>query len=86
MDFGQTFINMVIGLAGALGGWVLKNVHEAVKDLQIADKELTSKVNSIDVLVAGQYVRRSEMEQFREALFHKLDRIESKIDLKADKE
>ncbi len=81
----QTVINVLIACCGALGGWVLKSVRDSVRDLQINDKCLTDKVQAIEVLVAGSYVRRSEIEKLAEALFHKLDRIEEKLDGKADK-
>lgn len=82
----QTLLNLLFAVAGSLAGWVLKNVHEAVKDLQTADTALSEKVHSIDVLVAGQYVRRSDLEKLTDALFRKLDIIENKLDSKVDKE
>lgn len=81
----QTAINIAFGLAGVLGGWVLKFLHGAMRDLQHADMELTDKVQRIEVLVAGQYVKRDDMEKLSNALFHKLDRIEQKLDAKVDK-
>jgi hypothetical protein len=81
----QTLINYLIGAVCTLGGWVLKSVRDSVKDLQGCDKSLTEKVQAIELLVAGQYVRRSDMDKLAEALFHKLDRIEEKLDAKADR-
>jgi hypothetical protein len=81
----QTIINWMMGGFGALIGFMLKAVWQAVKDLQTADKELSDKVSGIEVLVAGDYVRRSEFEKTVERLFKKLDTIESKINDKADK-
>jgi hypothetical protein len=42
-------------------------------------------VQSIEVLVAGSYVKRDDMDKLTAALFAKLDKIELKIDGKADK-
>ena len=53
--------------------------------LQKADEELTEKVNRIEVLVAGEYVKRDEFQGALTRLFQKLDNIENKIDKKADK-
>jgi len=64
----------------------VRTVWQAVKDLQKTDKELADKVNSIEVLVAGQYVRQDDFRRMSEAIFKKLDRIEDKLDGKADKE
>ena len=77
--------NILLGVASALGGWWLKVIWEALKDLQIADTQLATKVGQIEVLVAGQYVKREEMERLANAIFTKLDRIEGKLDSKVDK-
>lgn len=82
----QTVVNWVLAGFGGLIGFLLKAVWQAVKDLQTADKELTKKVSEIEVLVAGAYVKKDEFSASVTALFAKLDRIEDKIDKKADKE
>jgi CHASE3 domain sensor protein len=82
----QTFINWLISGFGALTGFLLSAVWQAVKDLQAADKELATKVAEIEVLVAGAYVKKDEFTSSVNALFAKLDRIEDKLDKKADKE
>jgi len=56
----QELFNIVVGVAGALGGWWLKVMWETLKDLQTADKELMDKVSKIEILVAGAYVKREE--------------------------
>jgi len=81
----QTAFNIVVGLLGFLGGWVLNNLHAAMRDLQRADSLLADKVQAIEVLVAGQYVRRADLDHHMTAIFRKLDRIEEKLDDKADK-
>lgn len=81
----QTIINWLLAGFGALIGFLLNAVWQAVKDLQSADKELASKVAEIEVLVAGAYVRKDEFTHSVNALFAKLDRIEDKLDKKVDK-
>lgn len=81
----QMFFNIAVTLIGFLGGWVLNSLKTSIEALQRADTELTSKVQSIEVLVAGTYVKRDDMDKLGAALFAKLDKIEAKIDLKADK-
>jgi len=81
----QEIYNIVLGLAGTLGGWWLKVMWDSLKELQAADKDLVEKVSRIEVLVAGNYVRREEFDRVVERLFVKLDNIELKIDAKADK-
>jgi hypothetical protein len=84
MDW-QSAFNIAAAIAGALGGWWLKTLHESMKDLRDADHELATKVHGIEVLVAGDYVTRDSLDRSLSALFHKLDRIEEKLDQKADK-
>ena len=81
----QTIINWLLAGFGALIGFLLNAVWQAVKDLQTADKVLAEKVGSIEVLVAGAYVKKDEFTDTVKALFAKLDKIEDKIDRKADK-
>jgi hypothetical protein len=81
----QPIINWLLTGFGALLGFLLNAVWQAVKDLQAADKDMAEKVGQIEVLVAGNYLRRDDFEHTIEALFKKLDKIEDKLDGKADK-
>jgi len=81
----QNLFNIVVGIAGALGGWWLKAMRESLKELQQADTLLVDRVSAMEVLVAGTYVRRDDLEKLADAIFKKLDRIEDKVDLKQDK-
>jgi hypothetical protein len=81
----QTIINALIGLVAFFGGIWVKGIADSIKDMKATDAALAEKVQNIEVLVAGQYAKREEVAQLGDALFKKLDRIESKIDLKADK-
>ena len=84
MDF-QVGFDLAIGLIAFLGGWIMNNLRDAMRALQLADKELADKVQGIEVVVAGQYVKRDDFQDFSKAIFTKLDRIEDKMDGKADK-
>lgn len=81
----QTIINWLLAGFGALIGFLLNAVWLAVKDLQSADTKLAAKVAEIEVLVAGDYLRRDDFTHTVAALFKKLDKIEDKLDKKADK-
>lgn len=84
MDY-QTLFNVAVALAGFLGGWVLNNIKSSLDALHVADQSLSEKVQSMEILVAGTYVKRDDVDKLANALFAKLDRIETKIDGKADK-
>jgi hypothetical protein len=81
----QTLINWGIGLIAFLGGWILKSLKETSDEQRKDLLNLTDKVQRVEVLVAGTYVKRDDMDKLGDAIFHKLDRIESKLDQKADK-
>ena len=83
--FDQTLFNYALALCGALGGWVLKVIWDAVKDLQAADKILVEKVNTIEILIAGNYMSKQDFDKIAIAIFAKLDKIDDKLDRKADK-
>lgn len=84
-DTFQMMFNIAITLIGFLGGWVLNSLKASMEALQKADHELTIKVQSVEVLVAGSYVKREDLDKLGTAIFTKLDRIEVKLDSKADK-
>lgn len=81
----QVAFNIALSLIAFLGGWVLNSLRDSIKSLQKSDSDLADKVQKIEVLVAGQYVKRDDMDRLTTALFAKLDKIEAKLDGKADK-
>lgn len=84
MDY-QILFNFAYAAAGTLGGFVLNNLWGAMKDLQRADTILADKVSAIEVLVAGQYVKRDAFDSRIDALFSKLDQMETKFENKLDR-
>jgi len=84
MDF-QTLFNAAIGGLMLLAGWFMRVIWDSIKQLHEDDRELSEKVSRIEVLVAGEYVKRDEFDRSMDRLFDKLNQIEKKIDSKADK-
>ena len=84
MDLQMAF-NVVLAIAGFLGGWWMKAMRESLRDLRDEDKLLADKVNRIEVLVAGEYVKRDDFDKVATALFVKLDKIHDKLESKADR-
>ncbi len=81
----QTIVNWILTGLGTLLGFLLNAVWQAVKDLQSADKQLADKVATIEILVAGEYVRKEDFERTIQRLFEKLDHMEEKFDRKMEK-
>jgi hypothetical protein len=77
----QMLINVGVAVVGALGGWVMKFLYDGLKGLQEETRALLLQIQSVEVLVAGQYAKRTELDRIYDALV----RIESKLDGKADR-
>lgn len=75
----QIFFNWVLGLGSITFGIILKAIWDSVRDLRAADSALTDKVAKIEVIVAGEYVKRDDLDKIVQALFTKLDRIEQRF-------
>ena len=84
MEF-QDLFNTAMGALLVLGGWFMRIMWDSLQGLQKQDRELAEKVSRIEVLVAGEYVKKDDFDRVIERLFDKLDHIELKIDNKADK-
>ena len=93
----QTLINYLMAGFGAAISFILKVIWEGIRELQKGDLDITSKISQIQLLVAGEYVKKEDLERStnmqREyfeksltALFAKLDKIENKLDGKMDRE
>lgn len=81
----QTFMNILLSAVSGLLGFIVRSLWGAVRELQAQDSELVKRLGEIEVVVAGEYVRKIDFDRRIDAIFHKLDRIEEKIDRKADK-
>ena len=81
----QIAFNIAVALVAFLGGWVLNSLKDSINQLKVSDGQLADKVQHIEVLVAGNYITRDAFDKLATALFTKLDKIEGKLDGKADK-
>lgn len=81
----QSLLNWVFGLCNLILGGFIKAMWDSYKDLRRTDKELADKVGSIEVLVAGEYVKREDFQNVTTEIFRKLDKILDKLDQKMDK-
>jgi len=81
----QTIYNWAFGLLNLVFGFFLKAIWDSYKELKVTDMTLAEKVNGIEILVAGNYVKKDDFDRFTDAIFTKLDKISDKLDNKADK-
>jgi hypothetical protein len=74
MDDGQILFNIIIGIAGVFGGWILNNISRSIERL---DKDVRQ--------MPLTYVTRADYRADIEEIKSMLNRINDKLDEKADK-
>lgn len=84
MDY-QVLFNIALGIAAMVIGWYMKGISDSIKDLRLKDDSLVDAVSRLAVSIPENYVHKHDLKDFTEAIFKKLDRIEDKLDHKADK-
>ena len=84
IDMQYLFNLLFVTLLGIVS-WYVKRTSADIQTLQTTDDKIIRDLNDMRILVAGQYVTRAELTDMMKALFTKLDRIEEKISLKADR-
>jgi hypothetical protein len=74
MDEGQILFNIVVGIAGLFGGWILNNISRSIERL---DKDVRN--------MPLTYVTRADYRADIDEIKAMLMRINDKLDAKADK-
>ena len=82
MDY-QVLFNIVLTAFGALAMFMITNMNKKIDRLAEEDRELMLKVSALQILVAGQYVTRTEFDAKVDAFFAKLDSIDDKLERRA---
>jgi len=81
----QTLINLAFtGLLG-LAGLVYKSFVKRQDEQEEMLEKLHDRIHELDKLVAGDYVKRIEIDKNIEKLFAKLDDISKAVSKKADR-
>jgi hypothetical protein len=81
----QGLFNIVVMCAGAFGGFLIKSILDSVKELKRTDDSLNTRVNTLASDLPATYLRRDDFIQHLNRIENTLDRIEAKLDDKADK-
>lgn len=71
---------IILGITGFLAVLYVKNMDRKISDAKELASSANAKIHTIEVLVAGNYVKKEEHDKMAEAMFKKLDRIEDKLD------
>lgn len=81
----QLFFNVGIALIGFLGGWMVTSINKRLDNQDTRMHSMSNKVQAIEVVLAGTYVKREDLEKLGNSIFTKLDIISAKLDTKLDK-
>ena len=74
MEEGQVLFNIIVGVAGLFGGWILNNISRSIERL---DKDVRQ--------LPLTYVTRADYRSDIDEIKMMLNRINDKLDEKADK-
>lgn len=74
----QSLINILFTVVGALGGFVLKAMWDAIKSMQ-------QEMSALQASVSANYVRRDDFRDHASRVEDALIRIEDKLGHKVDK-
>lgn len=82
----QSLINTAVGAAVAVGGWFARQLWDSVQALK-------QDIHQIEVNLPVNYVRREELEKkmdhiesMFQRIYDKIERVEGKLNEKADRE
>lgn len=78
----QELFNLIIAISGALGGWMLKIIWDAITDLKNDLKSLNTEIH-VDFLRKDDY--RDDMDEIKSMLGKIFDKLDTKVDKRATK-
>lgn len=81
----QTLINWLFTAGGAVVAGYTEMIRRRLDKVDTRADQMDRQIHQQAIILAGDYVKRSELDNLSKAIFDKLDRIEAKIDKKADK-
>lgn len=82
----QTLFQIAVGLAGAMAGWWMKHLDDAVKELRTTDRELTRNLSDLNAKLSGNYLTVEQFNGTAKRMFDKLDELRVELaNAKVDK-
>ena len=72
------------GLFGLIG-WVFKMVFTAIKDVEQNQKSLSDRLYNHELISSQTFATKIDMQNGFDRIMNKLDKIDEKLDQKADK-
>jgi hypothetical protein len=76
----QTMVNVILGGLGGLMAIILSNLRALIESVRQSQVESDSKLQKVELLVAGNYVTKAEQADSDKKVTATLQRIEDKLD------
>lgn len=80
-----SLFQIAVSIAAGAVSFIAARIWSIVSNLQARDIQIAEKLSQLELLVVGNYVKRSEFDAIVKLLFEKLDKIDEKLSQKADK-
>lgn len=81
----QVIFNLVLGFAGAACLFLLKLIWDKLNALEKNDKELTNSINKLEILVSGEYVKKTDINPLLQSIFDELKSINKELSHKLER-
>ena len=73
----QDMFNVLLGLVSFFGAWFAKNLWCTIRDLQNELKGVSLKVVETELLVVGDYAKKSDVDKVGDLIMKRLDKLEN---------
>lgn len=78
-------INVIVGIAGTLSIFVLTAVWSRLGKLEVSDANLAVEISKMHVLVAGEYIKRTEIAPQLDRIYDSLENIKAELGKKVER-
>lgn len=72
----QDWFNILVSIVGALSMWWLVTVWQRLKDSEKLNSDLKDKHHAHELMIAQDYVKKTDVDSINKELFTKLGKIE----------
>jgi hypothetical protein len=79
MEANQLIFNIIFGVAGTLSVFVMTAIWSKLNALEKNDRELTTEISKLHILVSGEYVKKSEIAPQLSSIFEELRHINKEL-------
>ncbi len=80
MDEGQVIFNIIVGVAGVFGGWILNNISRSIEKLDEDVREMPLTYVTQDSYNRDQDRYQRDIDEIKSMLRLIFDRLENKAD------